>query len=271
MKTALVTGAAGGVGQALAQELLDAGYSLVLTDRDSAALGQIAKRIGGGAECIVGDLTSRDDLAVLCARIESTDNPIDLVINNAGIIVPKAVSDISDDVLRAHIDINLTAPMILCAAAARAMKSRGAGRIFSIISLAGIVPLKNSAAYSASKFGLRGFMAALSMELKSHGVYVGSLFPGAVDTAMLADEMASSDGSPMNFVGSADPTPPKVIAQAALKAMDKGKMETWLPRGDGRTGGLVMTFPSLLAPISAHLEKKGEKRKQAYLVKLADG
>lgn len=269
MKTALITGAAGGVGHALATELAGDGYRLVLTDRDIGALTQIAENIDTDVECIAGDLTDPNDLSALCARIESAEKPIDLLINNAGIIVPKAVSEISDTLLRAHIDINLTAPMILSAAAARAMKPRETGRIFSVVSLAGIVPMKNSAAYSASKFGLRGFMAALHMELKPHGVYVGSVFPGAVDTTMLAKEMASVDGSPMNFVGGADPTPPKVIAQTALKAMEKGKMETWIPRGDGRTGGLVMTFPSLLTPISTHLEKKGEKRKQAYLAKLA--
>lgn len=269
MKTAFITGATGGVGRALAGVLEAEGYRLVISDRDESALEAMSFQLSHDPECITADLMVEEDVGRLCARLESPAAPIDLLINNAGIIVPGPVSEVSTASLKAHVEINLTQPMILSAAAARSMKTRRAGHIFSIVSLAGIIPLKNSAAYSASKFGLRGFMAALSMELKPYGIGVGSLFPSAIDTPLLAEEMASPSGSPLNFVGGSQPLSPLETAQASLKAIKTNKLETWLPKGDGRSGGLVMTFPSLLGPISEHLEKKGEKKKQAYLQRLA--
>ena len=269
MKTAFITGATGGVGRALASVLEAEGYKLVLTDRDANALEAMSFELNQVPECIAADLMVEDDVERLCARLESAELPIDLLINNAGIIVPGPACEVTAAMLKAHVEINLTQPMILSAAAARAMKPRRSGHIFSIVSLAGIIPLKNSAAYSASKFGLRGFMAALSMELKPCGIGVGSLFPSAIDTPLLAEEMASPSGSPLNFVGSSKPLSPLETAEASMNAIKANKLETWLPKGDGRSGGLVMTFPSLLGPISERLEKKGEKKKQAYLQRLA--
>jgi short-subunit dehydrogenase len=167
--------------------------------------------------------------------------------------------------MRAHVDINMTAPMILCAAAARAMKQRQSGHIFSVVSMVAMGPMKGSASYAASKFGMRGFMASLSLELHEHGIGVGSVFPSAIGTPMLAAEMASPDGSPLNFVGNAKPMTPDEVAPSALKAIDKGKLETWLPKSDGFMAGVVLLFPGLLRTVMSYLEKGGIKKKKAYL------
>ncbi|GGX51285.1 short chain dehydrogenase [Tateyamaria omphalii] len=265
MKRALITGAAGGVGEALAKRLTTEGYALVLTDRDESALKRVAIALPQQPEQIVADLRSQDDLKSLCTRIEDVRAPVDLLVNNAGIIVPGAVGAVADDLMRAHVDINLTAPMVLSAAAARSMKTRKSGHIFSIMSLAAIGPMKDSASYSASKFGLRGFMAALSMELAPHGIGVGGLFPSAIDTPMLAAEMASPDGSPLNFAGNAKPLTPKQIADHTVRAIGKNRLETRLPCSDAFIASLLMMFPSMLRPVISHFEKQGEKKKQAYL------
>lgn len=268
MKTVLGTGAAGGVGLALAKAFSAQGSGLILTDCDKVALAHTAQQVSVEVEQIVADLRSDADLEVLSQRLESTDSPVDILVNNAGIIVPGAVGDLDEDLMRAHVDINLTAPMLLSAAAARAMKQRRSGTIFTVVSLAAMAPLKNSAFYSASKFGMRGFMASLAQELHEHGVGVGSVFPSAIDTPMLAAEMASSDGSPLNFVGNARPMTPDEVAAAVIKAIDNGKMETWLPMSDGFLAGIVLLFPGLLRPVVSYLEKGGMKKKQAYLDKL---
>lgn len=268
MKTVLITGAAGGVGLALAKSFASQGHALVLTDRNADALAATAAQVGSKTEQIIADLRDASDLQRLSARIESTEAPIDILVNNAGIIVPGPVGTLDDDLMRAHIDVNMTAPMLLCAAAARAMKQRRSGYIFSIMSMAAMGPMKDSAAYSASKFGLRGFMASLSLELHPYGVGVGGVFPSAIDTPMLAAEMASPDGSPLNFVGNAKPMPPHDVAAAVMKAMEKGKLETCLPASDGFFGGVLMLFPSLLRPVLSYLEKGGQKKKQAYLQRL---
>ena len=265
MKTVFITGAAGGMGLALAKSFAGQGYQLVLTDRDAGALADTAAQVAASTEQITADLRDPADLARLSARLESAEHPVDVLVNNAGIIVPGAVGTLDDDLIRAHIDINMTAPMLLCAAAARAMKGRRSGHIFSIMSMASLGPMKDSASYSASKFGLRGFMASLSLELHAFGVGVGGVFPSAIDTPMLATEMASPDGSPLNFVGNGKPMTPDEVAAAVMKAMEKGKLETWLPASDGFLAGLLMLFPALLRPALSRLEKNGMKKKQAYL------
>lgn len=265
MKTVLITGAAGGVGLALARAFAAEGHRLVLTDRDTEQLVNTANQVDAPTEQIVADLRKVADLELLSQRLESTDRPVDILVNNAGMIVPGPVGSLPDDLMRAHVDINMTAPMVLCAAAARAMKQRRSGHIFSIMSMAALGPMKDSAAYSASKFGLRGFMASLSLEMRPYGVGVGGVFPSAIDTPMLAAEMANPDGSPLNFVGNASPITPDEVAAQVLKAIRTGKLETWLPKSDGFMAGVLMLFPKLLSPVLSYLEKGGMKKKQAYL------
>lgn len=264
-KRALITGAAGGLGRALAFDLAAAGYALTVTDR-AGTLSPAA--FPDGTEYFEADLTVAADLDLLCARLRDDKRPIDLLINNAGIGVPGSVTSVSSDLLAQHIAINLTAPMLLSQAAAQAMRNRQQGQVFSIVSLAGIFPLKDSAAYTASKFGLRGFMAALSLELRPHGIKVGGLYPSAIDTEMLRAEMAHPEGSPLNFAGSAEPLSADATSQAVMNALASGVLETQLPRGEGRMAGLVMSFPRLLHPVFTYLERQGNRRKKAFLSSL---
>lgn len=269
-KRALITGAAGGLGQALACALDAEGYALVLTDLSTDPLSGLARSLTREPELIAANLRDQTDLARLCDRLEASDLPVDLLINNAGIGVPGAAVDQSSDLMQAHIDINLTAAMHLSAAAARAMSARKSGQIFSIVSLAGLFPLKDSSAYTASKFGLRGFMAALSLEMAPHNVAVGGLYPSAIDTPMLRAEMANPSGSPLNFAGSAQALTPEETANAVLTALRSGSLETWIPKGEGRMAGLVMTFPGLLTRVFNYLERQGNRKKQAYLRSLPE-
>ncbi|MCR9122499.1 MAG: SDR family oxidoreductase [Phyllobacteriaceae bacterium] len=271
MPKALVTGGAGAVGEALARALCEEGFDLVLTDRNAAELSAVSARLPKPAETIIADLRHVDDLKRLCDRIEDASSPIDLLINNAGIILPGPVGKLADDAVRAHVEINQTAPMLLCAAAARAMTARGSGAIVSIISLAGIGPMRNSAPYAASKFGLRGFMASLALELRPHGVKVCGVFPSAIDTPMLANELANPDGSPLNFAGNDRPLTPEEVAGQTLRALKRGKLETWLPASDGFIASFLMVFPSLCNPVLGWYERKGDKKKQAYLAALNAG
>ncbi len=261
----MITGAAGGLGRALADVFRAQGDQLVLTDRH----GELSTLLPNSAdELIDADLCDDEDLQRLCTRLESGEQPIDLLINNAGIGVPGSVSALDEALLTKHIDINLTAPMRLCQAAARGMLKRGSGQIFNIVSLAGLFPLKDSAAYTASKFGLRGFTAALALELAPHGIGVGGLYPSAIDTPMLREEMSHPDGSPLNFAGNADPLSAEETAKHVMQALASGSLETWLPKSEGRMAGLVMAFPKSLSRVFQYMEKQGNKKKRAYLASL---
>lgn len=261
----MITGAAGGLGRALIKEFQARGDHLVLTDRR----GELsALHANSAVELIDADLCDSNDLQRLCARLESGEPAIDLLINNAGIGVPGAVSTLDDALLTMHVDINLTAPMRLSQAAARGMLSRGKGQIFNIVSLAGLFPLKDSAAYTASKFGLRGFTAALALELAPNGISVGGLYPSAIDTPMLREEMSHPDGSPLNFAGNADPLSAEETANRVMDALASGDLETWLPKSEGRMASLVMAFPKSLQRVFRYMETQGNKKKQTFLASL---
>jgi len=261
----MITGAAGGLGRALAAEFRARGDHLVLTDRH----GELSSLPENTAlELMEADLCNNDDLHSLCTRLDSGEPAIDLLINNAGIGVPGSVATLDEALLTKHLDINLAAPMRLCQAAARGMIARGHGQIFNIVSLAGLFPLKDSAAYTASKFGLRGFTAALALELAPYGINVGGLYPSAIDTPMLREEMSHPDGSPLNFAGNADPLSAEETAKRVMDALTSGDIETWLPKSEGRMAGFVMTFPKTLQRVFRHMETQGNKKKQAYLAGL---
>lgn len=260
--TAIITGGAGGIAAELAPLLLMRGYRLVLIDLEQAALEQRARILAADAQLVRADLSQRGDLERVAALVGSTID-LELFVNNAGIIVPGDVAELSFEAMARHVDINLLAPMRLTQAALKPMQARRSGCILSIVSAAGVVALPGSAAYTASKYGLRGFLTALSQEVASQGIRVRNIFPGAVDTPMLRFE-ATHGGSPLNFLNKNVLTPAQV-AEAAVAALDGKALETYLPFSDGFTARLVGMAPGLIPLLLPYLQKKGEKGMRRYL------
>ncbi|MDR3508447.1 MAG: SDR family NAD(P)-dependent oxidoreductase [Caulobacteraceae bacterium] len=259
---AIVTGGGGAIALVLAQSLAQRGYRLVLVDIDEARLAQSASQIKGAVSTLRADLTQPADLERVADLIAQTPD-LTLLVNNAGIIRPGPVVDLPYAALELHIAINLLAPMRLTQAAAQAMSARGAGCILSIVSAAGLAALPGSAAYSASKFGLRGFLTAVSQEVSGHGVKIRSVFPGAVDTPMLRYE-ATHGGSALNFLNK-DVLTPRDVARACLKAMDGRSLEVHLPFWDGVLARILCIAPDLMATALPHFQKSGEAGLQRFL------
>lgn len=262
-KTALITGGGGAIAEALAQKLAARGFALVLADFDAARMAEVAARLPQPVERIETDLTDPAGLALLCRRLGAPDAPIDLLVNNAGLIRPGAVTEISEAEMLRHIQVNLVAPMYLTRAAAAAMGARGAGQILSIVSAAALIALPGSAAYSASKFGLRGFLASLRLEMAPRGVKVNAVLPGAVDTPMLRYE-ATHGGSPLNFLNKTVLTPDQV-ADAGLLALDRDKAEVYVPYSDGVVSRLAGALPWLQPQLLPMLEAEGRKGMARFL------
>jgi short-subunit dehydrogenase len=261
-KIAVITGGAGGIAGELAPRLLARGYDLLLLDINEQRLRERAGQLGGAVSCLQADLTQAADLERAAEVIAATDG-LELLVNNAGIIEPGNVVDIPYEVMARHVSINLLAPMRLTQTAAANMIKRRRGCILSIVSAAGVVSLPGSAAYSASKFGLRGFLTGLSQELVPYGVKVRSVFPGAVDTPMLRYE-ATHGGSPLNFLNK-DVLSPAQVAEACMRAMEGRSLETYLPFSDGITARIVGMAPGLIPLVLPHLQKKGEAGMRRYL------
>lgn len=261
-KTALVTGGGGAIALALCKRLRERGFDLVLADVDEARMAANAGLLQGVIATIRTDLSMPEGVEMLARRIASEPG-IDLLVNNAGIIKPGTILELSFEEIERHLKINLVAPMRLTQAAGMAMAARGGGTILSIVSAAGLVALPGSAAYSASKFGLRGYLTAARMELAPHNVKVVGVFPGAVDTPMLRYE-ATHNGSPLNFLNK-DVLTAEQVAESCISALDSGRLETFVPFSDAVLSKLLCVAPSLLEWLAPKLQKSGEKGREKFL------
>lgn len=187
-KVALVTGAGGGIGKAVARSLARAGCHVILSSRTIAQIEEVEREIrreGGSATVVGADLTDDDAIAYLVDESRRACGAVDILVNNAGwgkrATVVKARIEDWDQTFR----LNLRAPMILAQRFLPAMIEKGEGAVINVGSVSGKSGEANGAAYSASKFGLIGFTQSLYEEVREHGIKVAVILPGFVDTPMI--------------------------------------------------------------------------------------
>lgn len=180
MKTAVITGGAGGLGRALAQRLLDEGWYVAILDLPGAELDN-AKDLGDTVGVWPCDLTEHDQVSATCAEIVASRPSIDLVIYNAGITQIGLFADMPPEVHRKVFDVNYFGAVEVAAGLLRAVREAG-GAHLAISSVAGFAPLHRRSAYSASKHALEGFFRTLASEEKPHGVSVHIAAPSFVAT-----------------------------------------------------------------------------------------
>ena len=182
-RRALVTGATGGIGEAIARALHAQGASLVITGRRGDVLEKLAAELGPKVTPVVADLAdaAAGDLLIKTAE---ADGPIDILVNNAGITRDMLAMRMKDDDWAAVIDTNLSAVFRLSRASLKGMMKRRHGRIINIGSVVGSTGNPGQANYAAAKAGLVGMTKALAAELGSRGVTVNCVAPGFIDTAM---------------------------------------------------------------------------------------
>jgi short-subunit dehydrogenase len=180
--TVLLTGATGGIGQAIARALDSQSARVLLTARRADDLGRLATELGGRPETLPADLTY--DAAALAERA----GPVDVLVANAALPASGPIDDFTPEQIDRALDVNLRAPIQLTRELLPGMVERGQGHVVFVSSLSGKVASVGSALYSATKFGLRGFASGLREDLHGTGVGVTVVFPGFVrDAGMLAD------------------------------------------------------------------------------------
>jgi 3-oxoacyl-[acyl-carrier protein] reductase len=183
-KTALITGASGGIGAAIARALHAQGATVALSGTRRDALDALAGDLGERAHVCPADL--RDPAAVesLVGAAEAAAGPLAILVNNAGLTRDTLALRMKDEDWQTVLDVDLTAPFRLARAALRGMLRRRAGRIIAIGSIVGATGNPGQANYAAAKAGLAGMTKALAQEVASRGITVNLIAPGFVATAM---------------------------------------------------------------------------------------
>jgi 3-oxoacyl-[acyl-carrier protein] reductase len=215
-KVALVTGASGGIGAAIARTLAARGASVVLSGTRVDALEALAAEIGPAAHVCPADLADPAAADALVATAEEKAGPLHVLVNNAGLTRDMLALRMKDEDWAKVLDVDLAAPFRLARASLRGMLRRRAGRIISIGSIVGATGNPGQANYAAAKAGLIGMTKALAQEVASRGITVNAVAPGFIATPMtdaLSDEQKAklSQAIPLGRLGA-----PEDVAAAVL-------------------------------------------------------
>ncbi|MGI8506420.1 MAG: SDR family NAD(P)-dependent oxidoreductase [Solirubrobacteraceae bacterium] len=242
--TALVTGATGGIGSAIAQALAARGVRLILTGRREGMLEQLASELG--ARALACDLSDREAMARLSEQAVAAG--VDVLVANAALPASGALVDLTQEQADRILEVNLRAPIALARALAPTMIERQRGHLVFISSLSGKVASPASSLYSATKFGLRGFALGLREDLRPHGVGVSTIFPGFIrDAGMFAD----ADVKLPRAVGTRSP---RDVAEAVIRAIDDDRAEIGVAPIGLRIGAAFGSVaPELAAAVSRRM------------------
>lgn len=183
-RKALVTGASGGIGEAIARTLHAQGATVGLHGTRKEKLDELAAEFGERAMIFPADLSSRDEVKTLGQKAEAELGGVDILVNNAGITRDGLFVRMSDDDWDAVLEVNLTATFRLTRELTHPMMRRRFGRIVNISSVVGVMGNPGQANYCASKAGLIGFSKSLAQEIATRGITVNCVAPGFIESAM---------------------------------------------------------------------------------------
>ncbi len=222
-KTALVTGASGGIGAAIASALHAQGATVTLSGTRRDALDALAATLGSRVHVVTADLSDRPSVESLVPAAEVAMGSMDILVNNAGLTRDGLFLRMKDDDWDKVIAVNLTAGFILSRAALRGMMKRRHGRIIGITSIVGVTGNPGQANYAASKAGMIGMSKSLAAEVASRNITVNCIAPGFIETAMTSElNDKQKDGIlgsvPMGRLGSAHEIAATAVYLASTEA-----------------------------------------------------
>ena len=187
-RTALITGASGGIGSAIAKNLSQQGAHVILHGTRAGRLEELASEIGTNVSVVTANLSDREAVGGLVSEAAKVTGAIDILVNNAGITRDNLFMRMKDEEWDDVLEVNLTSSMLLCRSAIRAMMKVRWGRIISISSIVGVTGNPGQTNYAASKAGMIGFSKSLAAEVASRGITVNVVAPGFIETPM-TDEL----------------------------------------------------------------------------------
>lgn len=262
-KTAIITGAANGIGAHFTDMFLQQGANVIACD---ITIEGLQEKYADQTKCTIIklDVSQPEQWKGLL----SLTTQIDYLLNIAGIIRPGFIQENTLDDIAVTIDINLKGTMYGCKIIGEKMLQQGNGHIINFASLAGIAPVQGLSIYTASKFGVRGFSLALAQELQAKNVMVSVIAPDATDTNML-DQQMNEAAAALTFSGNTILTV-NDIWEVVFKEVIVGKaIELWIPFNRGLQAYLGATFPKAAGWLTQLLTKKGLKGQEIFRSKRA--
>lgn len=223
----LLTGATGGLGQAIARALSAKGSDLILTGRRLDVLDPLASELS--ARALAVDLSRREEID----RLVAESGEVDILVANAGLLAAGAIQDFSMEQVDRILEVNLRAPIALAHALLPQMLERRHGHILFMSSLAGKAATAGQAIYNATKFGLRGFALAMRADLHGTGIGVSAVFPGFIrDAGMFAD-------AGVKLPPGVGTRTPENVARAVVDAVEHNRAEVDVAPIHLRVGSIV--------------------------------
>jgi len=221
-KCALITGASGGIGGAIAKQLHAQGAIVGLSGRNEEALQKLANEIGSNCHVIIGSLDNAESTAEVLKKAEEAMGQVDILVNNAGITKDNLALRMKDEDWQSVLDVNLSASFRLSRAVLRGMMKRRWGRIINITSVVGVTGNPGQANYCASKAGLIGMSKSMAMEIANRGITINCVAPGFIRTAM-TDELnkAQQESILSNIPAGAMGVPEDIASSVVYLASDE--------------------------------------------------
>jgi len=265
-KVIVITGGAGGIGSHLARDFSAQGARMVLLDISAPRLDSVISGLSGSDHLAIAlDLTDRKAIADAIAQIQSKYGRIDVLIPNAAITTTDRFDVRSIESIEYELDINLRSPLVIIRGCMDLLKQSEDPRIITTVSLGGIFPLGETPLYTISKFGLRGAMLSLSLDLAAKGIKAGSVMPSATDTPMLQRE-AVEGGNSLQFMD--PPQKTEDVVKAFAKMLDRPCFEVYPKPSESWLVRIAMLFPSQLPRLMPLFVGKGERGHKRYLKEL---
>ncbi len=248
----LLTGATGGLGQAIARALAARGATLVLTGRRADVLEPLAQELG--AQAVVIDLA----LPGAPAELLEAAGDVDVLVANAGLPASGGLHSFTDEQLDRALMVNLRAPMVLAKTLSERFVARGSGHLLFMSSLSGKAGAPGSSVYAATKFGLRGFALALREDLQPKGVGVSVILPGFISDAGM---FAESGAKLPPYVGTKSP---EDVARAVVRAIERNSAEIEVAPLVIRAGAALAALAP--GPVGAVQRRLGAAKTAASIV-----
>lgn len=260
-KTAVVTGAASGIGRALAGVLAQRGCALVLADVDAAGLEETATRAraaGVAVSCHVVDVADWDRMLAFAADVQREFGGVDLLVNNAGVSVTGTLEEQSIEDLRWIVGVNFWGVVHGCKAFLPLLRARPEAHIVNVSSLFGIIGLPTQSSYCATKFAVRGFSEALWAELADSGIGVTVVHPGGVKTNIVQASRTADAALKQATIARFDrhAVAPERAAERIVRGVERGEMRVRVCRET-----YVADWAKRLFPVAVHrLVRRGYRR-----------